>query len=258
MYQSPRQFQEGAPLVTDRTLLRLHVEAVWKIALPPIEETLSEMVLQASLPTLPPWSLYLGTFGEEQVTLWNPKLAPNARVQLLQRARQAGVAWDSTLRMRREVAFHAPEVSPEQLAQALQSARVLTSADSALIDAFEPGSAQYFLQPSCAPCIGVVITERLVSIAHTSARTPRACELGINTLEGERRHGYAKAVTTLWTTLVKQQGLVPVYSAFAWNTPSLRLAEAVGYTPAINGVYGPVPSGTGNAESETYSQSGEG
>jgi hypothetical protein len=183
--------------VTDRTLLRLHVEAVWKITLPPLEETLSELVLSASLPVLPPWSLYLDTFGEEQVTLWNPKVAPNARAQLLQQAHQTGVAWDSILRMRREVAFHAPVVSPEQLAQARQSARVLTSADSALIDALEPGSAQYFLQPSCAPCIGVVITEHLVSIAHTSARTPRACELGINTLEGERRHGYAKAATTL-------------------------------------------------------------
>jgi RimJ/RimL family protein N-acetyltransferase len=234
--------------VTDRTLLRLHVEAVWNITLPPLEETLSELVLRASLPVLPPWSLYLGTFGQEQVTLWNPKVAPDERVQLLQRAHRTGVAWDSTLRMRREVAFHAPVVSPEQQAQARQSARVLTSADSALIDVFEPGSAQYFLQPSCAPCIGVVVTDRLVSIAHTSARTPRACELGINTLEGERRHGYAKAATTLWTALIEQQGLVPVYSAFAWNTASLGLAEAVGYTPAINGVYGPMLEGTGNTE----------
>jgi RimJ/RimL family protein N-acetyltransferase len=150
--------------------------------------------------------------------------------------------------MRREIAFHAPVVSQEKQAQARQSARVLASADSALIDAFEPGSAPYFLQPSCAPCIGVVIADRLVSIAHTSARTPRACELGINTLDGERRHGYAKAATTLWTALVEQQGLVPVYSAFAWNTASLRLAEAVGYSPAVNGVYGPMPEGTGNTE----------
>jgi RimJ/RimL family protein N-acetyltransferase len=202
---------------------------------------LSELVLRSSLSERPPWSVYLGTFGEEQVTLWNPNVAPEERVQLLQRARRAGVAWDSTLRMRREVAFHAPVVSPEQQAQARRSARVLTSADSALIDAFESESAQYFLQPSCAPCIGVVIADRLVSIAHTSARTPRACELGINTLEGERRHGYAKAATTLWTALVEQQGLVPIYSAFAWNNASLGLAEAVGYTPAIYGVYGPVP-----------------
>jgi hypothetical protein len=185
--------------------------------------------------------VYLGTFGEEQVTLWNPNVAPEERVQLLQRAGQAGVAWDSTLRMRREVAFHAPVVAPEQQAQSRRSARVLGSADSALIDAFEPESAQYFLQPSCAPCVGVVIADRLVSIAHTSARTPRACELGINTLEAERRHGYARAATTLWTALVGQQGLVPIYSAFAWNSASLRLAEAVGYTPAIYGVYGPMP-----------------
>jgi RimJ/RimL family protein N-acetyltransferase len=234
--------------VTDRTLLRLHVEAVWGLTLPPLEDTLSELVLRTSLPVLPPWSLYLGTFGEEQVAFWNPKVEPEERDQLLHRAHQTGVAWDSTLRMRREIAFHAPVVSQEQQAQAHQSARVLASADSALIDAFEPGSAQYFLQPSCAPCIGVVIADRLVSIAHTSARTPRACELGINTLEGERRQGYANAATTLWTALVAQEGLVPVYSAFARNTASLRLAEAVGYSQAINGVYGPMPEGTGNTE----------
>jgi hypothetical protein len=150
--------------------------------------------------------------------------------------------------MRREVAFHAPMISREQQAQARQSARVLTSADSAIIDAFEPGSAQYFLQPSCAPCIGVVITGRLVSIAHTSARTPHACELGINTLEGERRNGHAKAATTLWTALIEQQGLVPVYSAFAWNTASLRLAETVGYMPAIHGAYGPMPESSEDTE----------
>jgi len=235
--------------VTDRTLLRLHVEAVWQLTLPPLEETLSELVLSASLPVLPPWSLYLGTFGgEEQVAIWSPKVAPNARVQLLQQAHWAGVAWNSTLRMRHEVAFHAPVVSVEQQARARQLARVLDSADSALIEAFEPGSAPYFLHPSHAPCIGVVIAGQLVSIAHSSRRTPRACELGINTLEGERRHGYAKAATTLWTALVEQQGLVPVYSAFAWNTASLQLAEAVGYTPAITGVYGPMPEGGEDTE----------
>jgi RimJ/RimL family protein N-acetyltransferase len=150
--------------------------------------------------------------------------------------------------MRREVAFRTPVVSLEQQARARQSARVLDSADSALIEAFEPGSSSYFLHFFHTPCIGVVIADRLVSVAHSSRRTPRACELGINTLEGERRHGYAKAATTLWTALVEQQGLVPIYSAFAWNTASLRLAEAVGYTPAINGVYGPVPEGDDDTE----------
>jgi hypothetical protein len=227
--------------VTERTLLRLHIEAVWELTLPPLEETLSEIVLSHSFPILPPWSIYLGTFGGEQVVVWHPRVASEERVELLERAHQASVVWeDRSLGMRRETVFHAPLVSLEQQTWARQLARVLSTADTGLIDAFESGSAQYFLKPSSSPCIGVVIADRLVSIAHSSRQTSRACELGINTLDGERLHGYAKAATTLWTALVEQQDLVPVYSAFAWNTASLRLADAAGYTPAIHGVYGPV------------------
>ncbi|HKD74903.1 MAG TPA: GNAT family N-acetyltransferase, partial [Ktedonobacterales bacterium] len=71
--------------------------------------------------------------------------------------------------------------------------------------------------------------------------TSSACELGIDTLPEARRRGYAAAATTLWTALIQQQGLLPMYSAFAWNTASLRLAQAVGYAPRIDSVYGPVP-----------------
>jgi predicted GNAT family acetyltransferase len=84
---------------------------------------------------------------------------------------------------------------------------------------------------------------RIVSIAHSSRQTPAACELGIDTLLEARRRGYATAATTLWTATVQQQGLVPIYSAFAWNVASLRLAQRVGYVPRIAGVYGPVPEG---------------
>jgi hypothetical protein len=69
--------------------------------------------------------------------------------------------------------------------------------------------------------------------------------LGINTLPEARRRGYARAATILWTALVQQQGLVPIYSAFAWNSASLHLARAVGYTTRIQGVYGPVPETDG-------------
>jgi len=53
--------------------------------------------------------------------------------------------------------------------------------------------------------------------------------LGIDTLPAARRKGYALAATILWAHTVLQEGLVPLYSAFANNAPSLRLAAAAGY-----------------------------
>ena len=223
--------------MTERELLRLHVEAVWNLTFPPLDEAAHELVLTKNRP---PWSLYLGAFAQEQVALWHPEVELEQRLQYLANARKTGVTWDQALRMRREVVFHYPLVSPQQ-ARATPLARPLAGNDADLINAFEAGSAPYFLNPQHAPCIGVVVGGRLVTIAHSSRQTASACELGINTLPEARRRGYAAAATALWTAIVQQKGLVPIYSAFAWNTASLRLAQATGYTPRIHGVYGPVP-----------------
>ena len=130
---------------------------------------------------------------------------------------------------------------PDTLSIADQhSARLLTTDDIVLLEAFEAGSASYYLNPSCAPCIGVIVDGRLVSVAHSSRRTTAACELGINTVPGARRQGYATAATRAWTQAIQQEGLTPIYSAFAYNTASLRLAATVGYVQVSASVYGPV------------------
>ncbi len=222
----------------DRELLRLHIEAVWDLTLQPLDEASPEIVLTESIP---PWSLYLGIFTGDQVALWNPEVAPVQRSLILGQALQAGIAWDKSLGMRREVVFHPPVSSLKDQTQAQQLVRLLNIDDADLVNAFEPASASYYLRSSCGPCVGVVIEGRLVSVAHSSRQTLSVCELGISTLPEARRQGYGRAATTLWTALVQRQGLVPMYSAFAWNAASLHLAQSVGYTPAINGVYGPVP-----------------
>lgn len=224
--------------MTNRELLRLHIEAVWGLALPTLDQNKHELILTQNFP---PWSLYLGAFAQEQVALWHPQVDPGQRLQHLADARKAGAVWDQALRMRREVVFHYPVISPQQEAHVRRLTRVLNTEDTDLINAFEAGSASYFLNPHMAPCIGVVVDGRLMTIAHSSRQTPLACELGINTLPEARRRGYATAATTLWTAIVQQKGLVPIYSAFAWNTASLQLAKATGYMPRIDGVYGPVP-----------------
>ena len=228
-------------IVTERELLRLHLEAVWGLTLPAFDEAMRELVFTQSLP---PWSLYLGTFAQEQVAIWHPEVLPEQRLPYLENARKADVVWDPALGMRREVVFHSPVLHQEQQAQAQQRARVLTVEDTDRINAFEAGSASYFLNPHMAPCIGVVVNGQLLSIAHSSRQTPSACELGINTLPEARRRGYAAAAAVVWTAVVQQKGLVPIYSAFAWNTASLHLAKFIGYIPRITGIYGPVPEAT--------------
>ena len=51
----------------------------------------------------------------------------------------------------------------------------------------------------------------------------------MDTLPDARRRGYALAATVMWTKMVLQEGLVPLYSALADNKASLALAAAAGY-----------------------------
>lgn len=222
--------------MTDRELLRLHVEAVWGITLSPIDAAVGDVVVAAGAP---PWSLYLATLADgSQVTIWRADTPAERRAGLLALAHAAGVHWDEAHAMRREVVFAAPESAPHVNGQ---RARELGAADAALVEAFASGSATYFLSPRTAPCVGVVVDGRLVSVAHSSRQTAEAYELGVDTALDARRRGYAADAVTLWTQLVQKHGLTPIYSAFAWNDASLRLAQSVGFTRRIESVYGPVP-----------------
>ncbi len=226
--------------MTDRELLRLHIEAVWDISIPPLDGASVELT---DTTPLPPWSLYLADLADrQQITIWRPGVALNERAYFLHRARNAGPAFDPAVGMRREIVLRFRD-TPTLAAQPI--ARLLTAKDTTLLEAFEAGSASYYLNPSCAPCIGVVVEGRLVSVAHNSRRTVAACELGINTVTEARRQGYATAATFAWTRAVQQEGLTPIYSAFAYNTASPRLAAAAGYVRVSASVYGPVSDAHG-------------
>jgi RimJ/RimL family protein N-acetyltransferase len=227
--------------MTDRELLRLHLEAVWRISLPALDGAAVELPASGALP---PWSLYHAQLAHDAVTLWRPDVADERRADLLERAQRAGDTYDPALGMRREVVLRPPDAlaAPQAalLEQPQATVRLLNADDAPLLEAFEAESAEYFLDREHTPCIGVIAEERLVSVAHSSRRTTAACELGINTALDARRRGYASAATITWTQAIRQEGLLPIYSAFAYNAASLRLAAATGYTPRINGVYGPV------------------
>lgn len=222
--------------MTEREFLRLHIEAVWGISVPPLDAASVELLPGA----LPPWQLYLARLATgEQITLWRPDATAARRAEALQREQLAGDTFDPALGMSREVVLWQAGATGSAHATS-PGARLLTADDAALVEAFEAGTIPYFLDPQRAPCYGVIVDGRLVSVAHSSRRTSTACELGINTLPDARQRGYARAATLAWTAAVRDEGLTPIYSAFAWNSASLRLAAAAGYRTASQSVYGPV------------------
>jgi hypothetical protein len=221
----------------DLAFLRLHIEACWgphPPALVPGEQTL--------LPggTEPPWKVYLADTTPGRVVLWRPDVAVERRETLLVRA-TASLACppDSALDpdVRREVVLRLAASPPDNIVPRDATIRRLTAADAPLFAAFDPDDPPYYVRAEIAPVLGVMVDGRLVSVAHSSRRTARACELGLETRPEVRRRGYGLAVTARWSMAVQAEGLVPIYSALAANTASLALARAAGYLRVAHAAY---------------------
>ncbi len=214
---------------TPRALLRLHIEAVWGVQLPPIAQNSVELLREG---IQPPWKLYAAEMAGEQIAIWRPDVAVSERAELLVRASEALTippAERVTPQISREVVLHQVASPIISVVAAQQIARLLTPDDQALVEIFDPGCVEYYFYPDRRPLIGVIIEGHLLSLAHSSRRTTEACEIGINTLPEARRKGYALAATLLWVASVAQEDLVPFYSASADNIASLGLASAAGY-----------------------------
>ncbi len=214
---------------TQRALLRLHIEAVWGVQLPPITQNTVELLREGIQPS---WKMYAAEMAGSQVAVWRPDVAASEREALFIRAREA-LTVPPTERVAphisREVVLHQAASPTMGVAAAQQIARFLTPDDQALVEPFDPGYVEYYFHPDRRPLVGVIVEGCLLSLAHSSRRTAQACELGIDTLPGARRKGYALAATLLWAAEVTQEDLVPFYSASAENTASLGLASAAGY-----------------------------
>lgn len=213
----------------NRILLRLHVEAVWGVQLPPIEHDEVELLPTSNLPS---WKLCVAEVADRQVFIWRPAVALAEREALLARVTEARRLPPTAALppgLSREVALQLTATPTVEVATAQRLTRLLTPSDYALVEAFDPASAADLLQSTCYPFVGVVVEEHLLSLAHSSRRTVEACELGINTLPEARRKGYALAATVAWSTAILQEGLTPLYSALAENIASLNLAQAAGY-----------------------------
>ena len=214
---------------TDRTLLRLHVEAVWDVRLPSFALNDIELLRKGSQPS---WSLCVAEQASGRVYIWRPDVTTVEREALRLRASEAlafppiGVPLPG---VHREIALSLVASPRLDEATAQRIARPLSEQDRALVEAFEPDAHDYYFRPERQPLIGAVISGHLLSLAHSSRRTQEACELGIETRAFARQRGYGLAATIVWTQAIMQEGLVPIYSADASNTASLRLADAAGY-----------------------------
>lgn len=71
---------------TQRGLLRLHIEAVWGVQLPPIAQNTVELLREGIQPS---WKLYTAEMAGEQVAIWRPDVPATEREKLLVRASEA-------------------------------------------------------------------------------------------------------------------------------------------------------------------------
>ena len=97
------------------------------------------------------------------------------------------------------------------------------------------GRASHF---PVADAFGYVLDGKLVSVAQLQAHPGQyAWEYGVDTLPACRRRGYATATASAATVHILRQGRVPYHYADAYNRPSLRLPEKLGYVRYGEGLF---------------------
>ena len=217
-------------ILTDRALLRLHIEAVWGVRLPAIEQNEVTLLPESARPE---WLLYAADLAEERIYVWREEREPAERAELIARLAEALAApltVEPAPGISREVALRLDGTPTLDLDAASRIARPLVlDEDLGLLRAFLADEPVYLLRPERGPLIGAIADGRVLSLAHSSRRTAEACELGVETLPEARRKGYALAATVVWSNAIAREGLTPLYSARASNTASLNLAAAAGY-----------------------------
>ena len=75
------------------------------------------------------------------------------------------------------------------------------------------------------PCVGVVSSNQIVSVCRSVRTSETAHEAGIETLKAFRGKGYALDVLAVWAKILREQGIIPLYSTGIENISSQRVAE---------------------------------
>src|SRR5947209_2529105 len=138
-------------IATDRTLLRLHVEAVWGVRLPALAGNDVELLQESARP---PWKLCAADIADDRIHIWRPDVSAVERKVLRQRvddvlALPPGVA--PLPGVSREIALALVATPRLDVDTAHTVARPLTSQDQSLIEVFQPHAFDYYLHPERRP-----------------------------------------------------------------------------------------------------------
>lgn len=130
---------------------------------------------------------------------------------------------------------HTLPVSKQRIAErAIVSAtvRLLRPDEAPLLAHLPPGLRH---EMTAALVLGPVASAfedaRPVAFCYPVWRTESWWDVSIDTLEPYRRRGLAFAAVQRMTDEMRAVGLEPIWSALVSNTPSLRLAAKIGFTP---------------------------
>ncbi len=72
--------------------------------------------------------------------------------------------------------------------------------------------------------------QEVVASAHLNWQSPRFAEIGVNVQPQFRRRGFGRSVVAAMAQHLLDNGRIPLYAVAADNTPSILLAQSIGFT----------------------------
>jgi hypothetical protein len=97
------------------------------------------------------------------------------------------------------------------------------------------GSTRRLLEQGIVAC--AIVSGRVVSTAHTSARTDRHAEIGVFTMEEWRGRGFVTAAASIVAQRIQEAEQTPTWSTGEDNLASLRVAQKLGFTEVARRTY---------------------
>ena len=76
-----------------------------------------------------------------------------------------------------------------------------------------------------SPVVATVVDNEAVSICYCARITDKASEAGVETVESFRGHGYAGQAVARWAEVIRQSGIIPLYSTSWDKLGSQRVAD---------------------------------
>ncbi|MDQ1328300.1 MAG: hypothetical protein QG641_1585 [Candidatus Poribacteria bacterium] len=84
---------------------------------------------------------------------------------------------------------------------------------------------------------GAIVSDKLVGIAHTSARSELYADIGTFVLDGYRNRGFSTASASIVAKCVQESGQTPIWSTGEDNFASQKVAQKVGFTEVARRTY---------------------